>query len=84
MRKSGGSMIQVPREIISGMMFALVPGFFLVSQGYRRSGTPRRPRRRNFLRLITIGFGAGIFFSGLMLLIRSKVANRTSASSDLD
>ena len=82
MRKSGGSMIQVPREIISGMMFALVPGFFLVLKVIDDPGL--HGVRRELLRLITIGFGAGIFFSGLMLLIRSKVANRTSASSDLD
>ena len=83
MRKSGGSMIQVPREIISGMMFALVPGFFLVLKVIDDPGL-HGVRGVEILRLITIGFGAGVFFAGLLLRIRSKGANRTSASSDLD
>ncbi len=83
MRKSSGSMIQVPRDMISGMMFALVPAFFLVLKVVDDPGL-HGVRGVEILRLITIGFGAGVFFAGLMLRIRSKGANRTSASSDLD
>jgi hypothetical protein len=76
-------MIQVPREMISGTMFALVPVFFLVLKVIDDPGL-HGVRGVEILRLITIGFGAGIFFSGLMLRLNSKPADRTPAASDLD
>jgi len=78
MRQSGGSTIQVPRAMIFGLMFALVPGFAAVVNVI---GDPRLHSVRGVevLRLIAIGWCAGIFFSGLLLLISSKITNRALA-----
>ena len=83
MRQSGGSMIQVPRAMIFGLMFALLPGFAAV---VNMIGDPRLQgvRSVDIVRLIAVGWCAGIFFSGLLLLISSRVANRTLAASGLD
>ena len=72
MEQSGGSTIQVPRGMIFGMLVGpLLPGFMLVLNSI---DNPRLHGLRgpDVLRLMTIGFGAGVFFSGLMLLINSK------------
>jgi hypothetical protein len=56
--------------MIFGLMFALVPGFAAV---VNIIGDPRLHGVRgvDVLRLIAIGWCAGIFFSGLLLLISS-------------
>ncbi len=76
MRQSGDSTIQVPGAMIFGLMFALLPGFAAV---VNMIGDPRLQgvRSVDIVRLIAIGRCAGIFFSGLLLLISSKIANRT-------
>ena len=83
MRQSGDSTVQVPRAMIFGLMFALLPGFAAV---VNIIGDPRLHgvRSVDVVRLIAIGWCAGIFFSGLLLLISSKIANRTLAASDLN
>ena len=69
--------------MIFGLMFAVAPGFAAV---VNMIGDPRVHGVRSLIvvRLIAIGWCAGIFFSGLLLLISSKIANRTLAVSDLD
>ena len=81
MRQSGDRTIQVPGAMIFGLMFALLPGFAAV---VNMIGDPRLQgvRSVDIVRLIAIGWCAGIFFSGL--LISSRVANRTLAASGLD
>jgi hypothetical protein len=83
MRQSGDSTIKVPRAMIFGLMFAFFPGFAAV---VNTIGDPRllAIRSVDVVRLIAIGWCAGIFFSGVLLLISSKIANRTLAASDLD
>ena len=72
MEQSGKSTIQVPRAMIFGLMFALLPGFAAVANII---GDPRVHgiRSLDVVRLMAIGWCAGIFFSGLLLLISSKV-----------
>ena len=81
MRQNSDSMIQVPRAMIQGLMFALIPRFLLV---LKVIDDPQLHGVRGvvILRLITIGFGAGVFFSGLVLFIKSKSADRTLAASE--
>jgi len=69
--------------MIFGLMFALLPGFAAV---VNMIGDPRLQgvRSVDIVRLIAVGWCAGIFFSGLLLLISSRVANRTLAASGLD
>ena len=83
MRQSGDRTIQVPGAMIFGLMFALLPAFAAVVDIL---GDPRLHgiRSVDVVRLIAIGWCAGIFFSGLLLLISSRVANRTLAASGLD
>ena len=71
MRQSGNDMIQVPRAMISGWMFALFPGLMVMFNIIDEPGL-HGVRGPIILRLITIGFSAGIFFCGLILFIRSK------------
>ena len=72
MRQSGESIIQVPRGMIFGLMFAAVPGFGALANAI---GDPRIHgiRGLDVVRLTAIGWCAGIFFSGLLLLISSKL-----------
>ena len=72
MRQSGDRTIQVPGAMIFGLMFALLPGFAAV---VNMIGDPRLQgvRSVDIVRLIAVGWCAGIFFSGLLLLISSKV-----------
>ena len=83
MRQIACSMIKVPRAMIFGLMFALLPGFAAVGNII---GDPRLRGVRgvDVMRLLAIGWCAGIFFSGLLLLISSKIVSRTLAASDLD
>jgi len=83
MRQNSGSMIQVPRAMIYYLMVALFPEFPLV---INIIGDPRLHgvRGEEVLRLIGIGLCAGMFFSGLLLFIKSKSDNRTLAASNLD
>lgn len=83
MRQSGDNTIKVPRAMIFGLMFAVVPGFAVV---VNIIGDPRLQgiRSVDIVRLVAIGWCAGIFFSGALLLISSKIGNRTLAASDLD
>ena len=70
--------------MIFGLMGApLFPGF---AATVNIIGDPRLHGIRGVevLRLTAIGWCAGIFFSGLLLLISSRVANRTLAASGLD
>jgi hypothetical protein len=72
MEQSGASTIQVPRGMIFGLMFApLFPGFAAV---VNIIGDPRLHgvRSLDVVRLMAVGWCAGIFFSGLLLLISSK------------
>ena len=76
MEQSGKSMIQVPREMILGMMIGpLLPGFMVLMKTLDAVSDPRfhGVHGPDFIRLITIGFGAGVSFCGLVLLIHSKV-----------
>ena len=75
MKQSGVSTIQVPRGMIFGLMFAAVPGIAAV---VNTIGDPRLHGVRSLVvvRLMAIGWCAGIFFSGLLLLISSKVVRR--------
>jgi hypothetical protein len=79
MRQSGDSTIQVPRAMIFALLFALLfalfPGFAAVVNNI---GDPRLQAVRSVdvVRLTAIGWCAGIFFSGLLLVISSKIANR--------
>jgi hypothetical protein len=72
MRQSGDSTIQVPRAMIFGLMAALFPGFAAL---VNIIGDPRLHGARSVdvVRIMAIGWCAGIFFSGLLLLISSKV-----------
>jgi hypothetical protein len=73
MRQSGDSAIKVPRAMIFGLIVApLLPGFAAV---INIIGDPRLHgvRSVDMIRLIAIGWCAGILFSGLLLLISSKV-----------
>jgi hypothetical protein len=73
MRQSGESRIQVPRAMIFGLMGGpLLPGF---AATVNIIGDPRLHGIRGVevVRLIAIGWCAGICFSGLLLLISSKV-----------
>ena len=73
MEQSGKRTIQVPRAMIFGLMGApLLPGLAAVINAI---GDPRLQGVRgvDMVRLIAIGWCAGIFFSGLLLLISSKV-----------
>ena len=73
MQQRGESTIQVPRAMIFGLMGApLFPGF---AATVNIIGDPRLHGVRGVevMRLISIGWCAGIFFSGLLLLISSKV-----------
>jgi hypothetical protein len=73
MQQSAERSIQVPRAMIFGLMGApLLPGF---AATVNIIGDPRLHGLRGveLLRLIAIGWCAGIFFSGLLLLISSKV-----------
>ena len=78
MKQSGESTIQVPRAMIFGLMFAFVPGFAAV---FNIIGDPRLHgvRGLDVARLMAIGWCAGIFFSGLLLLISSKVRRGSNA-----
>ena len=76
MEQSGKSMIQVPRELILGMLVGpLLPGFMVVMKIIDDVSDPRfhGVRGPDFIRLFAIGLCAGIVFSGLMLFINSKV-----------
>ena len=80
MEQSGKSMIQVPREIILGMLAVpLLPGFAAVINSIDAVGAPRfhGVRGPDILRLIAIGWCAGIFFCGLVLFIMSKKVRRS-------
>jgi hypothetical protein len=73
MQQSGESTIQVPRATIFGLMLGpLFPGFAAV---VNIIGDPRLHGVRgvDMVRLMAIGWCAGIFLSGLLLLISSKV-----------
>lgn len=72
MQSSGPNMIQVPRAVIFGLMAALIPG---IAAAFNILGDPRLHGVRgvDIVRIAAIGWCAGIFFSGLMLLINSKV-----------
>ena len=73
MQQNGERTIQVPRAMIFGLMSApLLPGF---AATVNIIGDPRLHGIRGVevLRLISIGWCAGIFLSGLLLLISSKV-----------
>jgi len=72
MEQSGVSTIDVPRAMIFGLILApLLPGFAAVVDII---GDPRLHAVRGveILRRMAIGWCAGIFFCGLLLLIRSK------------
>jgi hypothetical protein len=64
-------------------MFALIPGF---AAAVNILDDPRLYDLRNadMVRLMAIGWCAGIFVSGLLLLMNSKIANRALAASDLE
>jgi hypothetical protein len=81
MEQSGQRTIQVPRDMISGMMFGpLLPGFMVLMNSI---DNPRLHgvRGPHVLRLIAIGLCAGVVLSGLMLLINSKGRRSEQASS---
>jgi hypothetical protein len=81
MEQSGQRTIQVPRYIISGMIFGpLLPGFMVLMNSI---DNPRLHgvRGPDVLRLIAIGLCAGVVLSGLMLLINSKGRRSEQASS---
>jgi hypothetical protein len=83
MQQSDDSMIEVPRKMAYGWMCAMGPCAMLA---LNMIDNPRLHGVRgvDILRLVTIGFGAGIFFCGLLLFFMSKSDARTSTSSDLD
>ncbi len=72
MEQSGESTIQVPRGMIFGLMFAALPGFAAV---VNIIGDPRLHGvlGLDVVRLMAIGWCAGILFSGLLLHISSKL-----------
>jgi len=79
MQQSAESTIQVPRAMIFGLLFPpLFPGF---AATINIIGDPRLNGIRGVevLRLMAIGWCAGIFFSGLVLLISSKVRRGSNA-----
>jgi hypothetical protein len=81
MEQSGQRTIQVPRGMISGMIFGpLLPGFMVLMNSI---DNPRLHgvRGPDVLRLIAIGLCAGVVLSGLMLLINSKGRRSEQASS---
>ncbi len=81
MEQSGRRTIQVPRDMIYGMIFGpLLPGFMVLMNSI---DNPRLHGVRgvDVLRLTTIGLCAGIVFSALMLLINSKRRRSEQASS---
>jgi hypothetical protein len=93
MQQSDDSMIEVPRKMAYGWMCAM--GLCaMLALNMIDNPRLRGVRGVDILRLVTIGFGAGIFFcglllffmskSGLLLFIMSKSDARTSTSSDLD
>ena len=76
MEQSGKRMIQVPREMILGMMVGpLLPSFMVLMKTLDAVSDPRfhGVRGPDFIRLFTIGLSAGVSFSGLMVFIHSKV-----------
>ena len=67
MEQSGQRTIQVPQNMISGMIFGpLLPGFMVLMNSI---DNPRLHgvRGPDVLRLIAIGLCAGVVLSGLML-----------------
>ncbi len=73
MRQSGEGTIKVPRAMIFGLIVA--PLLLGVAAVINVIGDPRLHGIGgvDMVRLMAIGFCAGILFSGLLLLIRSKV-----------
>ena len=72
MERSGEGKIQVPRAMIFGLILApLLPGFAAVVNAWdpRFHGV----RGVDMVRVMAIGWCAGMLFSGLLLLISSKV-----------
>jgi len=72
MERSRESTIHVPRAMIFGLMFAFVPG---LAAFVNIIGDPRlhEVRSLDVVRLMAIGWCAGIFFSGVLLFISAKV-----------
>ena len=75
MQKSDSSTIQIPRAILSGTMYALIPCGLLAMKMIGEPGL-HCVRGADIIRLMTIGFCGGVFFAGLMLRLNSKTANR--------
>ena len=64
--------VQVPREMIVGMMWApLLPAFMLLMNLIDNPGL-HGVRGGDLIRVGTVGFGVGISFSAFMLFSNSK------------